>query len=97
MSAVAIVRCTVIVARMSPWKWRETKQRLILWPDTSLLGCCLVSLHFQCYILATITVLENVSVSKKDPKSLFRDGPKVIMSPVIDAINDTTFYYTFIK
>ena len=27
----------------------------------------------------------------------FRDEPKVIMSPVIDAINDTTFYYTFIK
>lgn len=26
-----------------------------------------------------------------------KDEPKVIMSPVIDAINDTTFYYTFIN
>ena len=37
-------------------KWRETKQQLILWPYLALLGCRLVSLHFQCDILAPITV-----------------------------------------
>ena len=37
-------------------KWRETKQQLIWWPDLALLGYCLVSLHFQCDILATVTV-----------------------------------------
>ena len=41
------IRNTVIVARMSHRKWRVTKQQLILWPDLTLLGCCLVSLHFQ--------------------------------------------------
>ena len=43
---------TVIGARMSHRKWRETKEQLIWWPDLALLGCCLVSLHF----LAPITV-----------------------------------------
>ena len=42
---------------MSHRKWRETKQKLIWWPDQALLGCSLVSLHFQCDILAPITVL----------------------------------------
>ena len=41
---------------MSHRKWRETKQQLIWWPDLTLLGCSLVSLHFQCDILAPITV-----------------------------------------
>ena len=35
---------------MSHRKRRETKQQLILWPDLALLGCCIVSLHFQCDI-----------------------------------------------
>ena len=48
--------CTVIGARMSHRKWREIKQHLIWWPDLSLPGCCLISLHFQCNILAPITV-----------------------------------------
>jgi polypeptide N-acetylgalactosaminyltransferase len=26
-----------------------------------------------------------------------KEEPKLIVSPVIDAINDTTFYYTFIR
>ena len=47
---------TVIGAMMSHRKWRETKQQLILWPDLTPLGCSLVSIHFQCDILATITV-----------------------------------------
>ena len=33
-------------------KWRETKQQLILWSDLAVLGCCLVSLHFQGDILS---------------------------------------------
>ena len=45
---------------MSHRKWRETKQQLIRWPDLALLGCCLVSPHFQCDILATITVLTGM-------------------------------------
>ena len=46
---------------MSLRKWRETKQQLIWWPDLALLGCSLVSLHFQCDILAPITV-DTVSI-----------------------------------
>ena len=49
-------RTTVIGTRMSHRKWREIKQQLIRWPDLALLGCCLVSLHFKCDILAPITV-----------------------------------------
>ena len=56
LSSVISFQCTVIVARMSHKKWRETKQQMIWWPDLALLGCCLVSLQFQCDILATITV-----------------------------------------
>ena len=48
--------CTVSDPRMSHRKWRETKQQLIWWPVLALLGCSLVSLHFQCDILAPITV-----------------------------------------
>ena len=47
---------TVIIARMSHWKWRETK----LQPSRAMSGhqisCCLVYLHCLCDILATITV-----------------------------------------
>ena len=50
------LRYTVIGARMSHRKWRETKQQLILWPDLALLGCSLVPLHFQCDILTLIKV-----------------------------------------
>ena len=46
----------MIVARMSHRKWRETEQQLIWWPDRALPGCSLVYLHFQCNVLATITV-----------------------------------------
>ena len=51
-----ILNCTVIGARMWHMKWRETKEQLICWPDLALLGCYFVSLHFQCDILAPITV-----------------------------------------
>ena len=44
---------------MSHRKWGETKQQMIWWPDLALLGCCLVSLHFQCDILATVTVEDD--------------------------------------
>ena len=53
----ALLKHTVIVARMSHWKWRETKQR----PSRA------VSLHFLRNILATITVnqsLRNVEMEK---------------------------------
>ena len=53
---VGLSSSTVIGARMSRRKWRETKEQLIWWPDLALLGSCLVSLHFQCDILGTITV-----------------------------------------
>ena len=48
---------------MSHRKWRETKQQLICWPDLALLGCCSVSLHFQCDILAPITVENSVEMN----------------------------------
>ena len=54
--ALLSLSTTVIGARMSQREWRETKEQLIWWPDLALLGCCLVSLHFQCNILAPITV-----------------------------------------
>ena len=47
---------TVIVARMSHWKWRETKQQPSRARSGHQISCCLVSLHFLCDILATITV-----------------------------------------
>ena len=46
----------MIGARMSNMKWMETKQQLILWPDLTVFGCCLLSLHFQGDILAPIMV-----------------------------------------
>ena len=48
---------TVIVARMSNWKWRETKQQPSRARSGHQISCCLVSLHFLRDILATITVL----------------------------------------
>ena len=46
-------KSTAIVARMSHWKWRETKRQ----PSRGhQISCCLVYLHFMCDILATITV-----------------------------------------
>ena len=48
---------TVFGTRMSDRKWRETKQQPMWWPDLALVGCRLVSLHFQCDILAPITVI----------------------------------------
>ena len=54
-------KSTVIGARMSQRKWTVTKQQLIWWPDLALLGCSLVSLHFQCDILAPIMVQYQTS------------------------------------
>ena len=51
------LRYTVIVARMSHWKWRETKQQSSRARSGHQISCCLLSLHFLCDILATITVL----------------------------------------
>ena len=53
MPMFPIWQCTGIIDRMSYRKWRETKQQLRWWPDLSLLGCCLVSLHFLCNILSS--------------------------------------------
>ena len=51
-----ILRSTVIVARISHWKWRETKlQPSRAWSGRHI-SCCLVSLHFLCDILAPITI-----------------------------------------
>ena len=42
---------------MSHRKWWETKHQLIWWHEVTLLGCCLVSLHFLCDILSSHSVL----------------------------------------
>ena len=47
---------TVTVARMSHWKWRETKQPPGRARSGHQISCCFVSLHFLCDILATIMV-----------------------------------------
>ena len=47
---------TVIGARMSHWKWRETKRQPSRARSGRQISCCLVSLHFLCDILAPITV-----------------------------------------
>ena len=47
---------TVILARMSHWKWRETKQQPSRARSGHQISCCSVSLHFLCDILAMITV-----------------------------------------
>ena len=49
--------CTVIGARMSHWKWRETKLQPSRVRSGHQISCCLLSLHFLCDILAPITVL----------------------------------------
>ena len=49
--------CTVIGARMSHWKWRETKQYPSRARSGHHISCSFVSLHFLCDILAPITVL----------------------------------------
>ena len=48
--------CTVIGARMSHWKWRETKLQPSRARSGHQISCCLVSLHFLSDILAPITV-----------------------------------------
>ena len=62
------ITTTVIVARMSHWKWRETKLQPSRARSGHHISCCLVSLHFLCDILAMITV----HVCSK--KSLFLSG-----------------------
>ena len=47
---------TVIGARMSYWKWRETTLQPSRARSGHQISCCLVSLHFLCDILAPITV-----------------------------------------
>ena len=47
---------TVIVARVSHWKWRETKQQPSRARSGHQISSCFVSLHFLCDILAPITV-----------------------------------------
>ena len=48
-------RCIVIVARMSHWKWRESKVQPGRVRSGHQISCCLVSLHFLCDILAPIS------------------------------------------
>ena len=99
---------TVLVARMSHRKWRETRQQLIWWPDLALLGCCLVSLHFQCDILATITVKgmnrvlfpppRNKILQLKERKARYRNEQLRILATVsgerlaICTLVELTFY-----
>ena len=52
---------TVIGARMSHWKWRETKQHPSRTRSGYQISCSLVSLHFLCDILAPITVYDAQS------------------------------------
>ena len=49
-------RSTVTVTRMSHRKSRETKQQPSSARSGNQISCCLVSLHFLCDILATVTV-----------------------------------------
>ena len=48
---------TVIGARMSHWKWRESKHEPSRASSGHQIRCCLFSLHFLYDILASITVL----------------------------------------
>ena len=57
ISVTKVVLSTVIVDRMSHWKWRETKQQPSRARSGHQIRCCLVSLHFLCDIMETITVL----------------------------------------
>ena len=52
---------TAIAARMSHWKWRETKQQPSRARSGHQIICCLVFLHFLCDILATITVQDALT------------------------------------
>ena len=61
---------TVIVTRMSHWKWRETKQQPSRARSGHQISCCLVSLHFLCDILATSTV--DMSHGRKSVASSHR-------------------------
>ena len=60
-------RCTVIVARMSHWKWRESKQQPSRARSGHQISCCLVSLHLLCDILSTITVIiTSIAINKNN-------------------------------
>ena len=48
--------CTVRDGRMSPWKWRSTKQHPSRARSGNHISCCLFSLHFLCDILPSRTV-----------------------------------------
>ena len=77
---------TVIVARMWHWKWRETKQQLSRARSGHQIGCCLVSLHFLCDILATITVQEYYicclrDVCQKKEKDICQTAYKILQFP----------------
>ena len=56
-----VVKCllthTVIGARMSHWKWRETKLQPSSARSRNQISCSLVSHNFLCDTLAPITVL----------------------------------------
>ena len=53
---ITFLESTVIGARMSHWKWKETKQHPSRARSGHQISCSLVSLHFLCDILAPITV-----------------------------------------
>ena len=60
-------------------KWRETKQQPIILPGPAVPGCCLVSLHFLCYILCSRSVRsEYVWLSGLSEKTL----PQIVWIPV---------------
>ena len=58
--------CTVIGARMSQWKWRETKQHPSRARSGHQISCSFVSLHFLCDILAPITVVPSTTPNHLD-------------------------------
>ena len=66
-------------ARMSHRKWRENKQQLMWWPELVLLGCCLVSLHFRCDILALIPVqCKSLTLTTRIPSLLMDEEGTVL-------------------
>ena len=74
---------------MSHRKWRETKQQPGTAGPGNMLGCCLVSLHFLCYILCSRSVdapqCRTDKIRAHPPFDLLDPSPEVEVHPDPDA------------
>ena len=68
------IKSTVFGARMSRWKWRETKLQPSRARSGHQISCCLSSLHFLCDIQAPITVHVTTPLEKKHVAPLGASG-----------------------